>query len=75
MNTFSRYYGEVRRAHERVQQLRREADTERLLQMRGNTPAWRTNLAAQLHTWAERVEPGHTRTQAGSYQQPRGNVL
>ncbi len=61
MELYSRFECEVAEARDRTRQLQHEAAERRLVQQlrtSSSTQAgWRSRLAAQLHTLAERLEP------------------
>lgn len=52
----SRFYAEVEEAKARAQKFQREAEIQRLLRHTAH-PLWRSALAAQLRSAAERLEP------------------
>ena len=61
MELYSRFECEVVGARDRARQLQREAAERRLVQQLRTSSSthtgWRSQLAAQLHTFAERLEP------------------
>ena len=61
MEPYSRFECEIAEARDRARRLQHEAAERRLVQQLRPTPSthagWRSRLAAQLHTLAERLEP------------------
>ena len=53
----SRFYAEVGEVRTRAQALAQEAELQRLLREAKVCPWWRSRLAAQLRSVAERLEP------------------
>lgn len=57
MDSYSRFHDVVADARARSERLQQEAAERRLLRQLRSASPWRSNLAAQLHRLAERLEP------------------